>query len=151
MQIITFIFLHIFTFILLFALTISSSPVSSPSPSPSPLYSLSSQSLSPTQPPIQQSGSDYSFQDPWSPSPALPNTPSSLAPGPTEASDVGDMKSEERKESPDKGMSGGKKVGVAFGLIAAACFVGFGGVLYRKRQDNIRRARYSQSARLEFF
>ncbi|KAM0052784.1 hypothetical protein Hdeb2414_s0007g00252371 [Helianthus debilis subsp. tardiflorus] len=145
--------LHLLTFTLLFSVTISS-----PSPSPAPPPQSGSDDDSLPEPSLSPLQSDLS-PDYDSPSLDLPSPPSSspspsplLAPSPVEVSDeTAGVEREEAKESDSGGMSGGKKVGVAFGLIGAACFVGFGGVLYRKRQQNIRRARYSQSARLEFF
>ncbi|KAJ0810331.1 hypothetical protein HanPI659440_Chr01g0025841 [Helianthus annuus] len=147
--------LHLLTFTLLFTLTISS-PSPSPSPAPPPQSGSDDDSL--PEPSLSPPPSDLS-PDYDSPSLDQPSPPSSspspsplLAPSPVEVSDeTAGVEREEAKESDSGGMSGGKKVGVAFGLIGAACFVGFGGVLYRKRQQNIRRARYSQSARLEFF
>lgn len=47
------------------------------------------------------------------------------------------------------GMNGGKKAGIAVGVIAAACLVGLGGLVYKKRQDNIRRSQYGYAARRE--
>lgn len=49
----------------------------------------------------------------------------------------------------DGGMSGGKKAGIALGVILAAGVVVVGGLVYKKRQDNIRRAQYSYAARTE--
>ncbi|CAL9164419.1 unnamed protein product, partial [Musa hybrid cultivar] len=40
------------------------------------------------------------------------------------------------------GMSGGKKAGIAVGVIMAAAVLAAGVVLYKKRQENIRRSRY---------
>ncbi|XP_010503171.1 PREDICTED: vegetative cell wall protein gp1-like [Camelina sativa] len=99
----------------------------SPSPSPSP-------SISPPLPNDSQSPSSSS-----SPSPSQ------------EASDINhsDMTGIEGKKSPSSGgggMSGGKKVGVAFGVIAAVCVVGVAGFVYKKRQENIRRSRYGYAA-----
>ncbi|CAN1194171.1 hypothetical protein LINPERPRIM_LOCUS21660 [Linum perenne] len=48
-----------------------------------------------------------------------------------------------------EGMGRRKKVGIAFGLVAAACMVGFRGIIYRKRQENIRRAGYRYFAGTE--
>lgn len=59
---------------------------------------------------------------------------------------AGDLKSE--KESSD-GMNGGQKAGVAVGVIAGACIVGAGALVYKKRQQNIRRAQYGNAARRE--
>ncbi|GLU11790.1 hypothetical protein SLE2022_285120 [Rubroshorea leprosula] len=54
----------------------------------------------------------------------------------------------EDKES-DGGMSGGKKAGIVVGVVAAACLVGMAGMVYKKRQENIRRSQYGYSARRE--
>ncbi|XP_010425946.1 PREDICTED: vegetative cell wall protein gp1-like [Camelina sativa] len=100
----------------------------SPSPSPSP-------SNSPPLPNDSQSPSSSSYP---SPSPS------------EEASDINhsDMTGIEGKKSPSGGggMSGGKKVGVAFGVIAAVCVVGVAGFVCKKRQENIRRSRYGYAA-----
>ncbi|PKA59257.1 hypothetical protein AXF42_Ash001351 [Apostasia shenzhenica] len=40
------------------------------------------------------------------------------------------------------GMNGGKKAAVAIGVAVGAALVGIGAVVYKKRQVNIRRARY---------
>lgn len=45
-------------------------------------------------------------------------------------------------------MSGGKKAGIAIGVIAAAAAVGLAAVVYKKRQENIRRSRYGYNARM---
>ncbi|XP_010514863.1 PREDICTED: early nodulin-20-like [Camelina sativa] len=89
-------------------------------------------------------------------SPPLPNdspsSSSSPSPSPSqEASDINhsDMTGIEGKKSPSSGgggMSGGKKVGVAFGVITAVCVVGVAGFVYKKRQENIRRSRYGYAA-----
>ncbi|KAD3337249.1 hypothetical protein E3N88_32769 [Mikania micrantha] len=126
-----------FFFTLLLTLAVSSTDPAESSPSPSP---------SPSPPP--QSGSDDLSHSTSSDG----SLPPASAPTAIQASDVSaGAKSEEPKESSSDGMSGGKKVGIAFGLIAAACAVIVGGVLYRKRRQNLRRAKYSQAARLEFF
>ena len=46
------------------------------------------------------------------------------------------------------GMSGGKKAGIAFGVIAAVAVVGLGALVYKRRQENIRRSRYGYNARM---
>ncbi|KAJ6403290.1 hypothetical protein OIU84_015240 [Salix udensis] len=75
------------------------------------------------------------------------------APAPTEASDInvdgGSGGEEEEGGEESEGMSGGKKAGIAVGVIMAACLVGFGGLVYKKRQDNIRRTAYGHAARRE--
>ncbi|KAL0390113.1 UNVERIFIED_CONTAM: hypothetical protein Scaly_0368400 [Sesamum calycinum] len=62
-------------------------------------------------------------------------------------SNAGDL---ETKDDSSGGMSGGKKAGVAIGVISAACIVGLGALVYKKRQQNIRRAQYGYAARREF-
>ncbi|KAK2971653.1 hypothetical protein RJ640_010894 [Escallonia rubra] len=46
-----------------------------------------------------------------------------------------------------KGMSGGQKAGIVFGVLAAAGVVGFGGMVYMKRRNNVQRSRYGYAAR----
>ncbi|TYI90851.1 hypothetical protein E1A91_D03G151300v1 [Gossypium mustelinum] len=101
---------------------------------------------------------DASPPAPMGPSPsdlAPGNSPaSSPAPSPADASDINhsDINAEgsEEKSGGDGGMSGGKKAGIVFGVVAAACLVGFGGLVYKKRQENIRRSQYGYAARSEF-
>ncbi|WOG88033.1 hypothetical protein DCAR_0207266 [Daucus carota subsp. sativus] len=47
-----------------------------------------------------------------------------------------------------KGMSGGQKVGLAFGVIVGAALLGFAGMVYAKRRSNIRRSRNAGSVQL---
>lgn len=61
-----------------------------------------------------------------------------------------DAEEEGEKGEGSGGMKGGKKAGIVFGVAAAACVVGFGGVVYKKRQQNIRRAQYGYAARSDF-
>ncbi|GLT56773.1 hypothetical protein SLA2020_297920 [Shorea laevis] len=100
----------------------------------------------------------------FSPLPASP--PSPVAPSPTDLSPTESPTSspspapgesdinhvnvpvEEDKKS-DGGMSGGKKAGIVIGVVAAACLVGIAGMVYKKRQQNIRRSQYGYSARRE--
>ncbi|KAE8688839.1 hypothetical protein F3Y22_tig00110954pilonHSYRG00109 [Hibiscus syriacus] len=82
------------------------------------------------------------------------NSPvSSPAPSPYNASDInhGDINAEgsEEKYGGDGGMSDGKKTRVAIAAVGAACLVGLGGLVYKKRQDNIRRAQYGYATRSE--
>ncbi|KAL4283688.1 hypothetical protein GQ457_16G011350 [Hibiscus cannabinus] len=133
----------------------------SPAPAPS-LGADASPSLAPT----SVTGSPYSAPSispvmaasppaPMAPSPsdlALGNSPaSSPAPSPYDASDIahGNINAEgsEEKGGDEGGMSGGKKAGVVISVVAAACLVGLGGLVYKKRQDNIRRAQYGYAAR----
>ncbi|CAH8267500.1 unnamed protein product [Arabidopsis lyrata] len=123
------------------------SPAESPTEYSSPPEPETKHSLSPSPSPVNSP----------SISPPLPNdsqSPSSSAsPSPSpEASDLNhsDIKGIEGEKSSSGGggeMSGGKKVGVAFGAIAAVCVVGVAGFVYKKRQENIRRSRYGYAAR----
>lgn len=54
------------------------------------------------------------------------------------------------KEDSSSGMSGAKKAGVAIGVVGAAVLAGVGVVVYKKRQQNIRRSEYGYAARREF-
>ncbi|KAE8680505.1 Disulfide isomerase L-2 isoform 1 [Hibiscus syriacus] len=132
----------------------------SPAPAPS-LGDDSSPQLAPT--PVNGSpDSAPSISPVMAASPPAPfasdlapgNSPaSSLAPSPNDASDInnGDINAEgsEEKAGGDGGMSGGKKAGVVIAVVGAACLVGLGGLVYKKRQDNIRRAQYGYAARSE--
>ncbi|KAK9079088.1 hypothetical protein SSX86_000758 [Deinandra increscens subsp. villosa] len=153
--------LYLLTFMLLFTLSVSSDPAgTSPAPSPVPVPQLGSDDSPPLgSPPSPPPASDLSPSPVLSPSAddskaPTPSLSPSLSPAP-EAADAGhlssaNVKSEELNKSSSGGMSGGKKAGIAIGVIAAACVVGFGGLLYKKRQQNIRRAEFSSAARREF-
>ncbi|TXG73857.1 hypothetical protein EZV62_002436 [Acer yangbiense] len=132
-----------------------------PPPNPHSIPSPAPISGSPENPPV---GSPLSYSPSPSPSPSdLKSFTPSPAPAPTEtgdsapapsltASDLNhsDMNSDKGEESSDDGgMSGGKKAGIAVGVVAAVCLVGFGGLVYKKRQDNIRRSEYGYAARRE--
>ncbi|KAL5733482.1 hypothetical protein ACOSQ2_033174 [Xanthoceras sorbifolium] len=54
---------------------------------------------------------------------------------------------EARKKS---AMSGGQKAGIAVGVLAGAAVIGLGGMVYKKRRSNIRRAHFGQAARRSF-
>ncbi|KAL8090442.1 hypothetical protein AgCh_039778 [Apium graveolens] len=53
-----------------------------------------------------------------------------------------------KSKGSSKGMSGGQKAGLAFGVIAGAALLGFGGMVYAKRRKNIRRSRNIGSVQL---
>ncbi|XWS28953.1 hypothetical protein CRYUN_Cryun25bG0115700 [Craigia yunnanensis] len=78
---------------------------------------------------------------------------SSPAPSPDEASDINhsniNADGSEEMIGSDGGMSGRKKTGIVVAVVVAACLVGFGGLVYKKRQDNIRRSQYQYAARRE--
>ncbi|XP_057479249.1 pectinesterase inhibitor 10-like [Actinidia eriantha] len=121
----------------------SPSPAS-PSPStglrspPAPPPENSAPGSSPTPSPVNKS-----------PTPAPAPAPVTAAPG-----DAGSVKSnvndsaEEPKES-SGGLGGGQKAGIALGVVAGVCLVALGGILYRKRQQNIQRSQYGYAARRE--
>ncbi|KAG6415410.1 hypothetical protein SASPL_122821 [Salvia splendens] len=115
------------------------------SPSPSPQRAISPPPMAPTPSPASP------------PSRPIPNSPSpapfprhedadheeSRSPAPVEAADLGDLEESE-------GMSGRKKAGIAVGVIAAGCVVGMAAAVYKKRQRNIRRGRYSYTDQRDF-
>ncbi|XWS71810.1 hypothetical protein CRYUN_Cryun03dG0170100 [Craigia yunnanensis] len=78
---------------------------------------------------------------------------SSPAPSPDDASDMNhsniNADESEEKTGGGGGISGGKKAGIAVAVVAAVCLVGFGGLVYKKRQDNIRRSQYGYAVRRE--
>ncbi|KAF1001969.1 hypothetical protein AG4045_027095, partial [Apium graveolens] len=93
------------------------------------------------------------LQLPASPAPSPSN---STSPAPSPVSDGGVNHENQSTFDPDdektlssSGMSGGQKAGVALGVIAGACVVIVGGVLYKKRQNNIRRSQFGYTSRVE--
>ncbi|KAL6506384.1 hypothetical protein OROGR_024565 [Orobanche gracilis] len=162
--------IHTLSAPLFFAFILSARPTfsadsseSSPSPSPQP----STDDISP--PPSTPSPSPAVPNSPPAPprSDLAPNSPS---PAPSPGDDAvrkkspspapvvdGDVSHEdqssgvdpETKDDSSGGMSGGKKTGVAIGVIAAVCIVGVGGLVYKKRQRNIQRSQYGYAGRRE--
>ncbi|WCJ41029.1 hydroxyproline-rich glycoprotein family protein [Euphorbia peplus] len=133
--------------------SLPSPTTSPPSPSPSPETSPPSLPPSPTSPissPPAPPPSDLASPPAATPSPEVP----SPAPGPSQLlSDVNHSNNVEagstEEEDGSSGMNGGKKAGITFGVIGAAAVVGVGALVYKKRQDNIRRSQYSYAARRE--
>ncbi|XP_022753861.1 uncharacterized protein LOC111302189 [Durio zibethinus] len=78
---------------------------------------------------------------------------SSLAPSANDASNINnsDINADGNEEITvgDGGVTGGKKAGIVVAVVVAACLVGFGGLVYKKRRDNIRRSQYGYTARTE--
>ncbi|XP_012447365.1 classical arabinogalactan protein 7 [Gossypium raimondii] len=156
----TFGFLTI-AFFLVFELTFATD---SPAPAPSlgadtsPLLAPTPVSGSPDSAPLISPVMPASPPAPIAPSPSdlaegESSSSSSPAPSPGDASDI-DHSNINAKESENKtggggGLNGGKKAGIVVGVVAAACLVGFGGLVYKKRQDNIRRSQYGYAARRE--
>lgn len=118
-----------------------SSAISRPpsSPSPSPEFS------SPPAPPP----SDLAPVSSPTPSPALSEKTPVPAPSAEISHENVDADDDVAKDSSSSGMTSGQKAGIAIGVIAGACIVGFGGILYKKRQQNIRRSEYGYAARRE--
>ncbi|CAK9174381.1 unnamed protein product [Ilex paraguariensis] len=117
-------------------------PDASPSHSPSPAVS------SPPAPP--PSGLTPAHSPANSPSEKTPPpAPSSV---PEVAGDIGRNDVNANADGSEKshgGLSGGQKAGIVIGVLAAACMVGLGCILYRKRQQNIQRSQYGYAARRE--
>lgn len=134
----------------------SSSPESAadsppfPSPTPLPHAPAGSPSESPLNSPPAPPPSDLTP----APSPAsLPSPPRTPSPSPTADGEFSNSTANgggEEAEASKGGMNGGKKAGIAIGVIAALCFVGIGGIVYKKRRDNVRRSEYGNAARSSF-
>ncbi|KAL2471196.1 classical arabinogalactan protein 1-like [Abeliophyllum distichum] len=133
------------------------------SPSPSPQLPADDLSPSPVSPSISPSVQDSSPPAPPpsdsspAPSPApensspdkSPSPPS--APAPEIASDVNHAnKANFGNLESSGGMKNGHKAGIALGVVAFACVFGIGAIVYKKRQQNIRRSQYGYDARREF-
>ncbi|VVA12251.1 PREDICTED: classical arabinogalactan [Prunus dulcis] len=54
------------------------------------------------------------------------------------------------KKGSSGGLSGGQKAGIVFGVLIGAGLIGFGGFVYKKRKDNMRRGRFGAAARTTF-
>ncbi|GFP93764.1 hypothetical protein PHJA_001520800, partial [Phtheirospermum japonicum] len=127
---------------------ISPSPATaSPAPYPAPSISsppapppsdLAPKSLSPI--PSPHEGAAAFVKSP-SPAPSVPGDVSHE--NEPNAADLG------TNEESSSGMNGGHKAAVAIGVIAGACVVGAGALVYKKRQQNIWRSQYGNAARRE--
>ncbi|KAL2488796.1 classical arabinogalactan protein 1-like [Forsythia ovata] len=131
-------------------------PEYSPSPSPQPPDELSP---SPASPSISHSVQDSSppAPPPSDSSPALsPASPDkSPSPSPTPAPEIAKDVNHANQAHFDNlessgGMKNGHKAGIALGVVAFACVFGIGAIVYKKRQQNIRRSEYGYDARREF-
>uniref|UniRef100_A0A6N2L6M4 Uncharacterized protein n=1 Tax=Salix viminalis TaxID=40686 RepID=A0A6N2L6M4_SALVM len=131
----------------------ANSPLLSP-PLPSPSADTGSPSDSPLVSPPAPSPSDSPLVSPPAPPPS-DLVPSGSAPASalTEGSELNhsnnNVDAGSGDEGESKGMGGGKKAGIVVGVIVAACMVGLGGMVYKKRQNNIRRSDYGYAARRE--
>ncbi|KAI8573672.1 hypothetical protein RHMOL_Rhmol01G0295300 [Rhododendron molle] len=120
----------------------SPSPEFNSPPAPSPEFNSP-----PPPPPYDLSEFPADSPSTGSPSPS----PSAESPSPAYKGEMSaDAEEEKEKGEGSVGMKGGKKAGIVFGVVAAACVVGFGGVVYKKRQRNIKRAQYGYAARSDF-
>ncbi|XP_022964902.1 proline-rich receptor-like protein kinase PERK10 [Cucurbita moschata] len=131
--------------------------VDSPAESPAPPPQAGADSPPPRSPsrissPPAPSPRNAPVSSPPAPPPSDLPPSSSPSPPPSEASDISRnnvSKNDESDEESKNGMSGAQKFGIAIGVIAAVALIGFGGLVYKKRQDNIRRSRYGYTARRE--
>ncbi|KAK4358701.1 hypothetical protein RND71_020930 [Anisodus tanguticus] len=123
------------------------------SPAPSPLADVNSP---PAPPPADRSPDSSPSPSPMdggnaTPSPVTESLSPAPAPSDVFASDISHESTVDANESSSgDGMNSGKKAGVAFGVIAAACVVGLGALVYKKRRQNIRRAQFGYAARRDF-
>ncbi|CAL9044730.1 unnamed protein product [Musa banksii] len=137
-------------------------PSSSPSPSPVPGGPLrSSPAPSPDSPPSPSPSPSPSPENLLSPLvPALPPEVPSPAPTPSatpspapvpshEEIQSGEVADQAGRDGEGGGMSGEKKAGIAVGVVLGVAVLAGGSVLYKKRQDNIRRSRYGYATRME--
>lgn len=113
-----------------------SSPAPSPSPSPSPENLLSP--LAPALPPEVPS-----------PAPTPSATPSPAPVPNNEEIQSGEVADQAGRDGEGGGMSGEKKAGIAVGVVLGLAILAGGAVLYKRRQDNIRRSRYGYATRME--
>ncbi|KAI3520508.1 hypothetical protein L1887_09957 [Cichorium endivia] len=142
--------LHI---LIAFALLFSSTTLSldAPEASPSPAPEIGADDLPPLPSPSPSIGSPY-MSPPADLAPTLASSPTLVippAPEPVEATNTttANEESDKPKESTSRGMSSGKKAGIVIGVIAAVCVIGFGGMLYKKRKQNIQRAQLGRPVR----
>ncbi|KVI09779.1 classical arabinogalactan protein 5-like [Cynara cardunculus var. scolymus] len=86
-----------------------------------------------------------------SPAP-VPQPPPKLTPPPSSGGGSsggggGFVLPQNRGGGSSKGLSGGQKAGIVFGVLAGAGLIGFATVVFMKRKSNIRRARFGVLAR----
>ncbi|PON76814.1 hypothetical protein PanWU01x14_031340 [Parasponia andersonii] len=129
-------------------------PASAPSIALAPVTNSPTSSPPAPPPEIRAPASAPGSSPASSPSPPVDSDEESPvpAPSPSQISDISHKDTNDRgepEEEEESGMNGGKKAGIAVGVIAAASLVGLGGFIYKKRQDNIRRSQYGYAARRE--
>ncbi|KAK9158358.1 hypothetical protein Scep_004932 [Stephania cephalantha] len=124
-------------------LLLASADLSHLSPAPAPLLTPHKRSPSPS--PSGAAPPPATNSPPAPPSPATAPTANSSV-----LSDINtDGGGVAEKEGGSQGMSGGKKAGIAVGVIVGGAVIGFGAVVYKKRQSNVQRSQYGYSARRE--
>ncbi|KAK4351478.1 hypothetical protein RND71_030791 [Anisodus tanguticus] len=122
--------------------------------------------LARTPSPVHEFGADVASPPPESPTPTplsnltFPPAPpqsnlspdSSLTPSPVNTATSSPAPASNYEFASDisheLSKSGGKKAGIAVGVIAAICFVGLGALVYKKRQQNIQRTQFGHSVKL---
>lgn len=127
----------------------------SPTASPAPAPVTGADDFSPPAPaPTPDTPSRTPPQDASSPPSPPPSDLGSPAPSPADANASAPASDSEvakdvrqASTSEEKSSGRGKKVGIAVGVVAGACVVGLGALVYKKRRDNIRRSQYGQDAR----
>lgn len=126
-------FLSLFVLTLSLHVTADSTPSPSPAPANTPSHSLSAPSHPPASSPLVSS--------PPAPSPLNPSPISAPAPSPEDSTSLNHIDVDEKTEesSTEGGMSGSKKAGIAIGIIVAASVLMLAGMVYKKRQQNLRR------------
>ncbi|VFQ96598.1 unnamed protein product [Cuscuta campestris] len=123
----------------------------SPAPAPAPQSGPHADSPPPVFRSPSPSPSDAADRAPPAPPPLKFDVSASpaLAPDPDAVNDVSHADVEEASGTTGGGMSRGRKAGIAVGVIAGACVVGIGAVVYKKRQRNILRSRYGYGGERE--
>ncbi|CAH8361242.1 unnamed protein product [Eruca vesicaria subsp. sativa] len=112
-----------------------------PPPSQSPSSSLPKPEQSPVPTPSEEeSNEDSEPETEYFPSPRPSPAPEERKPDDIKASEDGD---EVEKEEDSGGMSGVKKAGIAIGVIFGVGAIVVGAIVYKKRRDNLTRARYT--------
>lgn len=164
--------LSVFLLVALLGLASSADPPASSPPGPAPEADVESPDSAPSMPPAVPDAPSSSPPSPppetespppqapgSSPTPespptdeASPDSTPTPTPSPSDVSDVTHSNIDFDEDNADEssgGMSSAKKAGIVVGVIAAVCLVGLGGIVYKKRQNNIRRSEYGYAARRE--
>ena len=134
-------FLSLFILTLSLHVTAGSPPSPSPAPANTPSHSLSAPNHPPASSPLVSS--------PPAPSPLSPSPISAPAPSPEDSTPLNHIDVDEKTEdsSTEGGMSGSKKAGIAIGIIVAASVLMLAAMVYKKRQQNLRRNQYNFGVR----